>query len=408
MPRYVYRAYDQRGVLKQGTLDTQSREAAIDALHRQGHYPLDVTEGGAAPTQRWWEREVFGGGHLSLQGLSLFTHELASLVKADLPLDEALRIVSLQPLMSAKIRRVTKNVLDGVREGNSLSGALAGSGADFPEYYWRLVQAGEAGGSIGDVLEDISGFLERSIEVRGQIGSALIYPAILLAGAGAALVIIMAVLLPTLLPLFKDADAALPPTIKYLVNIQAALEQNWIAIPIVFAGIMAAAIAIRQYEPFRLMYHRALLRLPVAGGIVANRETARFARTLATLSRNGVAMLDAVRLSGSVLRNRAFAAAISAAGDSLQEGSTISAPLLQSGLFSELSLRLIAVGEQAGQLDAMLMRVAIIYETMVQRQLARLTSLITPVLTLLIGGLVGGLILSVMSAILGVNTLAFE
>ncbi len=408
MPRYVYRAYDQRGVLKQGTLDTQSREAAIDALHRQGHYPLDVTEGGAAPTQRWWEREVFGGDRLSLQGLSLFTHELASLVKADLPLDEALRIVSLQPLMSAKIRRVTQNVLDGVREGNSLSAALAGSGADFPEYYWRLVQAGEAGGSIGDVLEDISAFLERSIEVRGQIGSALIYPAILLAGAGAALVIIMAVLLPTLLPLFKGADAALPPTIKYLVNIQAALEQNWIAIPIVFAGIMAAAIAIRQYEPFRLMYHRALLRLPVAGGIVANRETARFARTLATLSRNGVAMLDAVRLSGSVLRNRAFAAAISAAGDSLQEGSTISAPLLQSGLFSELSLRLIAVGEQAGQLDAMLMRVAIIYETMVQRQLTRLTSLITPVLTLLIGGLVGGLILSVMSAILSVNTLAFE
>ena len=172
MPRYVYRAYDQRGVLKQGTLDTQSREAAIDALHRQGHYPLDVTEGGAAPTQRWWEREVFGNGHLSLQGLSLFTHELASLVKADLPLDEALRIVSLQPLMSAKIRRVTQNVLDGVREGNPLSGALAGSGADFPEYYWRLVQAGEAEqrdfspDRVGLVIEALSQLGDRILQAR--------------------------------------------------------------------------------------------------------------------------------------------------------------------------------------------------------------------------------------------------
>ena len=408
MPRYVYRSYDQRGVLKSGTLDTQSREAALEALRREGYFPLEVTEGAAPSGQRWWEREVFGRGHLSLADLALFTHELASLIKADLPLDEALRIVSLQPMMSAKIRKVTHSVLNAILEGNSLSGALAGCGTDFPEYYWRLVQAGEASGSIGEVLDDISAFLERSSEVRGQIGSALIYPAILLAAACGALVVIMTVLLPTLLPLFKDAGAALPPTIKFLVDAQTVVAQNWIAIPIALASVVAALIAASQNQKLRLSFHRAQLQLPVIGSVIANRETSRLSRTLATLTRNGVPMLEAVRLSGSVLRNLAFASAVTDAGESLKAGGSLSAPLMQSGLFSELSLRLITVGEQTGQLDVMLMRVAIIYEAILQRQLVRLTSLITPMLTLLIGGMVGGLILTVMSAILSVNELAFK
>ena len=380
----------------------------MEALQRQGYFPLEVTEGAAPSNQQWWEREVFGRRHLSLTDLALFTHELASLIKADLPLDEALRIVSLQPMMSTKIRKVTLSVLNAVMEGNALSGALAGCGTDFPEYYWRLVQAGEASGSIGEVLEDISGFLERSNEARGQIGSALVYPAILLAAAGGALVVIMTVLLPTLLPLFKDAGAALPPTIKFLLDVQSFLSQNWIAIPIILAGVVAAVIAARQNQNLRLSFHRAQLRLPVVGSVIANRETSRFSRTLATLTRNGVPMLEAVRLSGSVLRNLAFAGAVTAAGESLKSGGTLSQPLMQSGLFSELSLRLMTVGEQTGQLDVMLMRVAVIYEAILQRQLVRLTGLITPVLTLLIGGMVGGLILSVMSAILSVNDLAFK
>lgn len=408
MPRYVYSAYDQHGVLKRGSLETQSREAAIESLRRQGQFPLDIAEGDTKSTKRWWEREVFGTGQLSLSELSLFTHELASLIKADLPLDEALRIVSLQPLMSAKIKRVSQSVLDSVREGNSLSGALADTGTDFPEYYWRLVQAGEASGSVGDVLEDISGFLERSGEVRGQIGSALIYPMILMVAAGGALTVIVTVLLPTILPLFKDAGATLPPTLKFLVDTQALLTQYWFVLPLILAALVVGIITASQNESVRLMYHRAQLRLPIVGGIVANRETARFARTLATLTRNGVPMLDAVRLSGSIQRNLAFTAAMTSAADSLREGGSLAAPLLKSGLFSELSMRLITVGEQTGQLEPMLMRIATIYEKMLQRQLLRLTSLITPVLTLIIGGVVGGLIISVMSAILSVNELAFK
>ena len=408
MPRYRYSAYDQRGSLIHGTVETRSRELALILLHQQRRHPLDVVEDKAGPNLRWWEREVFGTGAMSAARLQLLTRELAILIKADLPLDEALRIVSVQPLIPARVRRATISVLEAVRGGESLSASLSARGSEFPEYYWRLVQAGETSGTLGDVLEDLSAFLEQSSEVRNQIGSALLYPVVLLMAACAALAIIMTVLLPSVVPLFKDAGAPPPASLRFLLIAQEAIGRHWVEL-LLAAGTAALGLrlALRNQE-LRTKLDRFLLRLPVIGNLASARETARFARTLATLTHNGVPLLEAVRISGRVLQNRAFAGAVAAAGESLKEGDTLSAPLLKSGLFSELSLRLMIVGEQTGQLDTMLSRIATIYEATMQRQLARLMSLFTPVLTLLIGGMVGGLILSVMNAILSVNDLAFQ
>jgi general secretion pathway protein F len=408
MPLYRYRAYDKSGALAEGEIETRSRELALQQLHQRGFHPLDVAEDKPRGTERWWEREVFGSGALPISGLALLTRELATLVKAEIPLDDALRIVSLQPLIPARIRRVTKAVHEAVRGGASLAEALAARGAEFPEYYWRLVQAGESSSTLGDVLEDISTFLERSNDMRSQVTSALVYPAVLLVAALGALGVILNVLLPTVMPLFKDAGQVPPPMLSFLVNAQAALAEHWLVVLVVLAAIGFALSMAWRSPALRLTIDRSILRLPVVGGIVAARETARFSRTLSTLSHNGVPMLDAVRISGSVLQNKAFSLAAMAAGESLKEGGSLSQPLARSGLFSELALRLIAVGEQTAQLDTMLMRVAQIFETMLQRQLARLMTLLTPVLTLVIGGLVGWLIISVMSAIMGLNDIVAQ
>jgi general secretion pathway protein F len=407
MPLYRYRAYDKSGALAEGEIETRSRELALQQLHQRGFHPLDVAEDKPKSTARWWDREVFGSGELPLSGLALLTRELATLVKAEIPLDDALRIVSLQPLIPARIRRVTKAVHEAVRGGESLAGALAARGAEFPEYYWRLVQAGESSSTLGDVLEDIGSFLERSNEMRSQVTSALVYPAVLLTAAMAALGVILTVLL-TVMPLFKDAGKAPPAMLSFLVNAQAALAENWVLVLALLAAV-ALALALAWRSPaLRLTIDRAILRLPVVGGLVAARETARFSRTLSTLSHNGVPMLDAVRISGSVLQNKAFNLAAAAAGESLKEGGSLSQPLAKSGLFSELALRLMAVGEQTAQLDTMLMRVAQIFESMLQRQLSRLMTLLTPFLTLLIGGMVGWLIISVMTAIMGINDIVSQ
>ena len=216
MPRYSYKAIDQKGVRIEGELAAATREGALETLVRRGQYPIELAEGGTKPEVKWWQREVFGSGRLSLATLAMFTSELTSLVKADLPIDECLRLVAIQPMIPQKLRQTVGNILAGVVEGSSLSDALAGEGPAFPEFYWRLVRAGEASGSLGACLEDLSSFVERSAETRSKIFSALLYPAVLIVAALAATFVIMMVLLPAIMPIFKDAGAELPILIRVL------------------------------------------------------------------------------------------------------------------------------------------------------------------------------------------------
>jgi general secretion pathway protein F len=408
MPKFSYKAYDGRGARSTGEIDAETRELALEALSRQGRFPLELVQGGTASAQRWWEREILTSGQLSRRNLALLTRELATLVKAELPVDEALRIVSLQPLMGMRARAVIAAVLARVLDGASLSEALHSQGSALPDFYWRIVHAGETGGALGQALDDLAVFLERSAEFRAKIGSALVYPGMLLAAAGAALAIILMILVPTIAPMFKDAGRDPPAVIQMLIDIQEAIVGYW---PLVLAGLgaMAAGIITLSRNPrWRLARDRALMRIPLLSGLIESGETATLARTLGTMVRNGVPMLQALEVAGNALGNRAMANAVHTCAMQMREGGTLVGSLVRSGVFPELSMRLIAVGEQSGQLETMLARVAEIYESALQRQLQRVTTLLTPILTLGNGFVVGGLLLSVMGAIVSVNDLALQ
>jgi general secretion pathway protein F len=408
MPRFSYTAYDDRGARAFGVIEAETREAAVEALFRQGRYPLEMVEGGRTPAPRWWERELFVSGGSLGRGLALLTRELATLVKADLPVDEALRVAHVQPLMPGRVRQTIASVLGRVLEGASLSEAFQAEGRAFPSYYVHVVRAGEAAGTLGQTLDELAAFLERSAEFRARVGSALLYPALLMAAAVAAVVVIMTVLIPTIAPLFTDAGVEPPFIISFLLGVQGTLTSHW---PLALSTMIAVAVgllALSRSARWRLWGDRQLLRLPLVAGLVENGQTAILTRTLATLLRNGVPMLQALQIAGDVLSNRVMAAALRECAGEVKEGATLSGALGRSGIFPELALRLTAVGEQTGQLDTMLDRVGSIYELALQRQLGRLTSLLTPVLTLTMGLLVGGLLLSVMGAIASVNELALR
>ncbi|HXE68448.1 MAG TPA: type II secretion system F family protein [Hyphomicrobiaceae bacterium] len=409
MPRYSYKAYDAKGGRLVGEIESETREAALEALVRQGRYALELVEGGgSAPSLPWWQQEVFSSRRLSQQNITLFTRELATLVKAELPIDEALRIVVLQPLISARTRQTVAAVLANVLDGASLSEALGAQKGAFPEYYWRIVHAGEASGTLGPALEDLAHLLDRSTEFRTRIVSALVYPATLLFAAGAALTIVMTILIPTIAPMFKEAGKEPPALIGSLIALQDFLSEHWLATLLLGALGVAALIALFRQDAWRLMRDRAVLRLPLISGLVENGQTAVFARTLGTMIKSGVPMLRALAVAGDALRNRAMSGAVHACATEMREGGGLVGALGKSGLFPELALRLISVGERSGQLDTMLGRVADIYEAALQRQLDRVTSLLTPILTILIGVVVGGLILSVIGAIVSVNELALQ
>jgi general secretion pathway protein F len=392
MPRYSYKAYDDKGGRLVGEIDSETREAALEALLRQGRYALELVEGGTtAPALPWWQREVFGSRRLSQQNIALLTRELATLVKAELPIDESLRIVVLQPLISARTRQVVAAVLARVLDGASLSEALAAQKGAFPEYYWRIVHAGEASGTLAVCLDDLAHLLDRSMEFRSRVTSALVYPATLLLAAGAALIIVMTILVPTIAPMFKEAGKEPPALIGSLIVLQDFLAAHWFVTLLGTALGVAGLIGLFRRDAWRLRRDRAVLRLPLLSGLVEDGQTAVFARTLGTMIKSGVPMLRALGVTADALRNRAMSGAVHACATDMREGGGLVGSLGKSGLFPELSLRLIGV-----------------YEAALQRQLDRLTSLLTPILTILIGVVVGGLILSVIGAIVSVNDLALQ
>ena len=408
MPRFSYTAYDEKGARAAGAIDAETREAAVEALFRQGRYPLELVEGSRPPPPRWWERELTLSRGLSRRGLALLTRELATLVKAELPVDEALRIAHVQPLMPARVRSVIAGALARVLEGASLSEALAGEGGAFPAFYVHIVRAGEAAGTLGETLGELAGFLERSAEFRSRIGSALVYPALLMVAAAAALAVVMTVLIPAIAPLFRDAGVAPPFIIGLLLDLQQALAAHWAAALAILAAATVGLAALTRSEAWRRWRDRRLLRLPLVSGLIRSGQTAVMTRTLGTLIRNGVPMLQALQIAADVLSNRAMAAAVRDSAAAVQQGATLTAALSRSGAVPELALRLTGVGEQTGQLDTMLERAGSIYEQALQQQLGRLSNLIAPLLTVAIGVLVGGLLLSVMGAIVGVNELALR
>ena len=405
MPRFTFKAYDAAGRLEQGELDADSEKAALDSLARTGRFPLDVAPAaaGAAASASIWTREIGGRRGLSLASLATLTRELATLVRADLPIDEVLRIVALQPRIGARARRVVTIALERVMGGAALSEALAQDTGAVPEHVWRLVRAGEESGTLPQVLDEIAGYLEQTARMRGQIVTAMLYPLVLVIAAMATLIVISVVMVPAILPLFRDAGVEPPVLLTALVAVQRALVDWWPVTLGLVAAIIGGAIASARNEALCEVRDRFVLRLPLFGNLARDTNTARLARTLATLVRNGVPLLDALRVTAGVVRNRAFRAALREAEVEINTGGSLSATLERSGLLPELAQRFVRLGEQTGQLALMLTRTADIYDNDVQQRLQRLLGIAAPVVTIGIGLGIGGLILSVMGALLGLN-----
>lgn len=409
MTTFAYKAYDARGKPFKGTIECADRDAAFEWLRKRGHRPVSLAEAQPAQfTEPWWQRELFSGGGLSTDDLTSFTREVATLLHADLPIDEALEIIQLRRGVPVRVRNFALRMLDAIRGGKSFSRALAHEASSVPEFYWRLVAAGEASGSLHDIIADLAGYLERTILVRRRISSALIYPALLLGAAGMAIVIVTLVLVPAVAPLFADAGVPLPPLLAVLNGTQALLRTHWImTLAAILIGVFAVIVG-RRSRAYTRMRDRGLLKLPLAGDMIMSRETDRLCRILGTLLQNGVPLVEALRSASRTLGNSLHQEAIARAAERISEGRSLSQDMAATGLFTDLAIRFVAVGERTGQLDAMLQKSADIHEQDLQNRIDKMVQFVGPVLTLLIGGFAGGLIVSVLNAILSINDLTLR
>jgi len=406
MPVFQYKAAATDGRVLEGRMEAASRDAVVQRLQSQGHIPIRAEEvlASAAPGMRsvpaaFWRR----GAPVDVQVL---TTELSTLLNAGLPLDRVLELLKDLAAPDSETQRLLDDLYRRVRGGADLSAALGEHPRVFSTFYLNMVRAGEAGGALDVVTARLAEFLERSRAVRDTVVSATIYPAILLAVALLSLSLILAVVVPRISQMFDDAGEALPWYTQFVVGAGALVEQYWwlALIIIIGAGLWLRADYARA--PGRLRWDRFMLNLPLAGELVRKIEAARFTRSLGTMLGNGVALLDAVAISGAIVSNAVIADGVRRAAISIREGGGVSAPLLREAVLPAMAVKLIRVGEESGHLEQMLLKIAEIYEREVDTTIQRMVAVLAPALVLILAGLILGIMVSLVMPIIMINQLA--
>lgn len=407
MPTFRYRAYGSNGQLAEGTLDAISENVATDVLWTRGltAFELHLARSAASP---WWRRELFSSGDsFRPEDLTAFTREFATLNAAEVPLDDALRILSEQAI-SRKMQALSETLLADILDGATLSDAMQRRSDVFPIEYISVVRAGEIGGTVGEVFGELADLLERRAEVRAKIQSALTYPAILIGLSIISVAIVAGGLIPSIAPIFVENGRPMPTVLSAIITAEAYWREILLAFAIIAVLLAATVAVISRLPSSRLTSERFLLRLPIYGPFALRNETARFSRTLGTLLRAGVPMLQAVIAARAVIANGYVNAGMERAIDAVREGSTLHRALRTETAFPAIALRVISIGEEAGKLDRMLIRLAEMFEQQTQHTIDRFMSVLTPALTVTIAVVIGGLIMTVISAILSINDIALR
>ncbi|MEG3789838.1 type II secretion system F family protein [Lysobacter sp. CCNWLW3] len=395
MPLYHYKALNARGEMLDGQMEAATNAEVVQRLQEQGHLPVEAKlaseSSGASVWKGLFKPKPFAGARLVQ-----FTQQLATLLGAGQPLDRALTILLELPEDEAAKRTVT-DVRDAVRGGASLSTALERQHGTFSRLYINMVRAGEAGGSMHETLARLADYLERSRALQGRVINALIYPAILVVMVGASLLFLLGYVVPQFAVMYESLDAPLPFFTKIVLSVGLFVRDWW------FLLVAAPAVAVwwfdrkRRDPVFREALDGWLLKRKFAGALVAKIETARLARTLGTLVRNGVPLMTALGIGRNVMDNRVLAADVEAAAEEVKNGVALSTALGKGKRFPRLALQMIQVGEESGALDTMLVKTAETFEHETSLALDRMLAAMVPVITVVLAGVVGTVVLAVLT-----------
>lgn len=409
-----YWAYDLQSRMQQGKIAAATEQAAIDAIYELGLTPYETKvvssrQAKVAATKRITTLAVAGvrNKRVSLKQLSAFTTELASLANSGLAIDDALRIV-VGPGVSRPIEQMGSGILQEMLSGSQLSEALERRSAVFGADYRAIVRAGEMSGAVGQALSQIAELLSRRLEIRRKIAAAMVYPSILLGMSILSIAVIVIFLLPSLAPIFADANRQMPAILSWLIQ----LQENWILALLVSGGAIMTIVllfrnAARNASTARIL-DRIKVAAPIAGELIRLREASRFARALGTLLTAGVPVLLSLQTSRGLVSNGFLSRQYDSAIDRVPEGLALHEAFGPFNLLPASALRLVTIGEETGQLGQMLLRAAGLIESDYLQRVERLLGLLTPLMTLTIGGAVGSLIMAVMSAVLSINELALQ
>ena len=403
MPLYRYKAVTPAGESQEGEMEGFAQSAIVDRLQSMGLIPIRIDETSARSADAG--AGLFRKNRVTQSDVAVFTQEIATLLKAGLPLDRCLEIL-IGLSASEPVRQLMVQVREDVRGGAALSAAMEAQRGVFSRFYLNMIRAGEAGGALDVVLQRLTEFMERSKELRETVKSALMYPAILIGVAVLSVVILLMWVVPQFSQMFEESGKALPLPTQIVIAAGDTVRNYWWAMVLGGVGIYSWFSQQMREPSSRYKWDKRLLALPLVGDLVGKLEVARFSRTLGTLIGNGVTLLTALSIVKDTLSNTVMSEGLGVVTAQLKEGKGLGKPLMDTGLFPKLAIHLVMVGEETGKLQEMLIRIADIYDREVHSTVKRMLALMEPVLILGLGLVIGGIIMSILVAILSVNDLA--
>jgi type IV pilus assembly protein PilC len=389
MPYFNYTIRDANGQTRSGKVEAPNAEELRKRLQAEGLQVIEITEDRKAP------RVPAGGyGRVKLSDLAIFARQFSTMLDAGVSLIRCLDVLQAQT-NNARLRKILMDLSARVESGESLSRSMARHPKAFSQLIIGLIRAGEVGGVLEESLQRIAGFLEKDVELRRKIRSALTYPVIVLLAAVGIVIFLVSWLVPQFASLFKELGIKeLPAPTQFLVDLSALFTERWYVVIIAVVAILIAYKLFVSTRVGRRVADRVKLRVPVFGPLHHKIVMARFSRTMGTLLASGVPILQAMETVAGVVGNSVVSDAVIESRARIREGEKIADPLQRSKMFPPMVVHMVSVGEESGSLDHMLNKIADFYENEVEMTIASLTAAIEPVMIVLLGIIVGFIVIS--------------
>jgi general secretion pathway protein F len=404
MPVYEYNALDGSGKSVSGIIDADSPVAARQRLRGSGIFPVDVKETSSRPTD-------LRSGRVSVSALlkrikpgevSVATRQLSVLLGAGVPLVASLDALITQ-IANPQFKKIMAQIKGSVNEGNSLTHAISNHPRIFSNVYVNMVRAGEASGSLDVVLDRLADLGEHEQALRGRFKAALAYPVFMFFIGTLVLFFLITFIVPNITQIFREMHQTLPMPTMMLINISNFVKSFWWLILLAAASGIVIIKQIKNTPKGRDVWDEVKLRIPVLGPINNKMAVARFGRTLGSLLQAGVPLISALQIVRNIVNNVLIARVIDDTVDEIQAGKSLASPLAQSRWFPSIVVQMISVGEQSGELESMLSKIADTYDRDVESQIMAMTSMLEPVMILVMGLIVGFIVISILLPIFEMN-----
>ena len=395
MPTYKYNAMDRGGRTVIGVLEADSVEVVRTKLVELSYHVLSIKQARTGGGMQGWFNNM---QRVRLRELAVFSRQFATMIDAGLSVVKCLDILQKQS-RNPRLKEVIGQIKHDVAGGTSLTEALQRHPRVFTPLYVNMIRSAEAGGILDQVLDRLSGFLEKEQETRGKIKSAMTYPVVVFAFAMMMLIALLMFVLPKFKGIFEAMDLKLPLTTRLMLDFSSNVQHYWYVVVVLLVGTVVALKLAMRSEKGRYALDSLKLKIPVFGDLILKTAVSRFARTFGTLITSGVPVLRALEIVADTAGNCVIADTVAKARVSIKEGDRISTPLFGSKVFPVMVTQMIAVGEETGRLDQMLSKVANFYDEEVDATLKGLTSLIEPLMIVGLGLIVGFIAVSVISPI---------